>query len=165
MVRRVNLSHARTDFQRDVMKRIMRDGVCPFCEENFLKYHTKPIIKKGKYWTLTENFEPYPGAKHHLLIVSRTHLTDFAKLTPAARAEMFALFAAECKKRAIAGGTVFMRFGDTDFTGGTVEHLHAQLVSGGQRDAGGAPIETRIGYACPVPVTAPAPKRSPRRHR
>lgn len=143
------------------MKRIMRDGVCPFCEENFLKYHTKPIIKKGKHWTLTENFEPYPGAKHHLLVVSRTHVTDFSKLSGDARAEMFALFAAECKRRKIVGGTVFMRFGDTDFTGGTVEHLHAQLVSGATRDEGGEPIVTRIGYA-PVKQTAPSPKRSRR---
>lgn len=147
------------------MKRIMRDGVCPFCEEHFLKYHTKPIIKKGTHWILTENFEPYAGAKHHLLIVSRKHITDFSKLSNAARAEMFALFAAECKKRKIRGGTVFMRFGDTDFTGGTVEHLHAQLVSGATRDEGGAPIETRIGYAPAVNTADPVPKRSRRPRR
>jgi hypothetical protein len=39
-----------------------------------------------------------------------------------------------------------MRFGDTDYTSGTVEHLHAQLVSGGKRGKNKEKISTHIGY-------------------
>lgn len=144
--RTVNLSHARTKFQRDVMKRIKKDNVCPFCEEHFLKYHTKPIIKKGKHWILSENFQPYEGSKHHLIAVSRRHTTSFGDLSSAAQAELFALFAAETKRRGIKGGTLWMRFGDTDYTGGTVEHLHAQLISGVKRTKKSAPLTTTIAY-------------------
>lgn len=159
MARTVNLKHARTDFQRDVMKRIAKDKVCPFCEEHFLKYHTRPIIKKGKHWTLTENFAPYPGSKHHLLAVSRKHVRNFAELSSAAHAELFLLFAHESKKRGIKGGTVFMRFGDTDYTGGSVEHLHAQLVSGVRRGPKSEMLMTGISYKTIEPAS-PASKRA-----
>ncbi len=147
MARTVNLSHARTAFQRDVMKKIVRDKVCPFCMEHFLKYHTKPIITEGKYWVLTENFEPYKGSKHHLLAVAKKHVTHFEELSPAAHAELFKLFRDEARKRKIVGGALFIRFGDTDYTGGTVEHLHAQLVSGGKRGKGKEPLITYLGYS------------------
>ncbi|MDB5264915.1 MAG: Histidine triad domain protein [Parcubacteria group bacterium] len=146
MAKTVNLSHARTKFQRDVLRKIQKDKVCPFCEENFLTYHTKPIIKKGRHWILTENFQPYEGSKHHLLAVSRKHVRHFEKLTPAAQAELFSLFSVELKKRDVKGGTIIMRFGDTDYTGGTVEHLHAQLVSGAKRGKGREMILTALGY-------------------
>lgn len=146
MARTVNLSHARTQFQRDVMKQIKKDNVCPFCEEYFLRYHTKPIIKNGTHWILTENFQPYKGSKHHLLAVSKKHTTEFTKLSPEAQAELFALFGAEVKRRKIPGGAILMRFGNTDYTGGTVEHLHAQLISGSKRASNREPLITYIGY-------------------
>jgi diadenosine tetraphosphate (Ap4A) HIT family hydrolase len=165
MKRTVNLKHARTDFQREIMKRIAKDKVCPFCEAHFLKYHTRPIIKKGIHWTLTENFAPYEGSKHHLLAVSRKHVRNFAELSPAAHAELLALFAHESKKRGIKGGTVFMRFGDTDYTGGSVAHLHAQLISGVRRSVKSEFLTTGIAYkttASPKVASKPARSRRPR---
>lgn len=147
VARTVNLSHARTEFQRNVMKKIVRDKVCPFCMEHFLTYHTKPILTDGKYWVLTENFEPYKGTRHHLLAVSKKHVEHFEDLLPAAQSELFKLFADEAKKRKIVGGAIFMRFGDTDYTGGTVEHLHAQLITGGKRAKNKEPLVTYLGYS------------------
>lgn len=115
--------------------------------KHFLKYHTKPIIKSGRYWVLTENFEPYKGSRHHLLAVSKKHVRHFKELSPAAHAELFKLFADEARKRRISGGALFMRFGNTDYTGGTVEHLHAQFVSGGKRGEGKEPLITYLGYS------------------
>ncbi|OGG49154.1 hypothetical protein A3G63_01010 [Candidatus Kaiserbacteria bacterium RIFCSPLOWO2_12_FULL_52_8] len=147
MTRTLNFSHARTAFQRSVMRKIARDKVCPFCMEHFLKYHTKPIIKKGKYWVLTENFEPYKGSKSHLLAVSKKHVRNFVDLSPAAQVELFALFGGEVRKRSIPGGALFMRFGNTEYTGGSVEHLHAQLISGGKRGKNKEPLITYLGYS------------------
>ena len=147
MARTVNLSHARTSFQRAVMKKIVRDKVCPFCMEHFLTYHTKPIIREGKYWVLTENFEPYKGSRHHLLAISKKHVQHFEELTSAAQAELFKLFGDEARKRKIPGGALFMRFGDTNYTGGSVEHLHAQFVSGGKRGKDKEPLITFLGYS------------------
>ncbi len=116
-----------------VLRRIEKDNVCPFCTKHFLKYHTRPIIKNGKHWILTDNFSPYPGATHQLLAVAKKHVNHFESLSPAARAELFSLFAAEVKKRKIKGGGMFMRFGDSDYNSSTVRHLHAQLITGVKR--------------------------------
>lgn len=158
MKKMVNLSHARTDFQREVMRRIALDKVCPFCEEHFLKYHTRPIIRRGRYWILTENFQPYEGTRHHLLAVARKHVTSFAELPAPAHAELFRLFGDECRRRKIKGGTVLMRFGDTEYTGGTVSHLHAQLVTGAMRGKGRERLLVGVAYK-----TTTSPERSQRR--
>lgn len=128
------------------MRRIQRDKVCPFCMKHFLKYHTKPILMNGKHWVLTENFQPYEGATHHLLAVSKKHTTRFENLSPAAQSELFKLFGAELRKRRVKGGALFMRFGDTEYTGGSVEHLHAQLVSGTRRGKGKEALTVYLGY-------------------
>lgn len=144
-MKRVNVGNARSKDYADVLKKIQRDKVCPFCTKHFLTYHTKPIIKTGKHWILTENFRPYDGAKHHLLLVSLKHVEHFGQLSAAAQQELFALCKAEARKRGIRGGTLLMRFGETDYTGGSVEHLHAQLVSGAKRSKHTEPILTSIG--------------------
>ncbi len=155
------MKHARTKFQREVMEKIVRDKVCPFCEVHFLKYHTKPIIKKGKYWILTENFQPYEGTKHHLLAVSRKHVTSFTDLTSAAHAELLTMLGTEVKKRDIKGGAMFMRFGNTDYTCGSVEHLHVQLISGAKRSTGRDGIPVYLGYKA-TSKSKPAQSRRPR---
>ena len=144
MPRTVNIHNARSKAYAAILRRITKDKVCPFCEKHFLKYHIRPILKTGTYWLLTENFHPYSGAKHHLLAVSRTHVEHFEKLSPAAHAELFKLFGAEARKRGIRGGTIFMRFGETEYTGGSVNHLHAQLVSGVKRGKNTEPLVTPI---------------------
>lgn len=145
-MKRVNVRNTRSKKYAAVLKRIEKDNVCPFCEAYFLKYHTRPILKKGRYWILTENFNPYPGTTHHLLLVSRTHVTHFDKLSPAARAELFSLFAAELKKRKVRGGGLFMRFGDSDYNFSSVGHLHAQLVVGVRRGKGTELLLAPLGF-------------------
>lgn len=142
----VNLHHARTDYARGVMKQIEKDGVCPFCMEHFLKYHTKPILSKGRYWVFTENFDPYAGSKHHLFAVYKTHAVSLDEIPGDAAAELFKGFSKLAKKRKIRGATMFMRYGDTDYTGGTIDHLHAHLVSGTSRQKSKEPLFTWIGY-------------------
>ncbi len=132
-MKQVNIKNTQSKTYASVLKRIQKDKVCPFCTEHFLKYHTRPIIKNGRHWILTENFSPYPGTKHHLLVVSKKHVNHFLELSPAAQAELFAILTPELKKRDIKGGGLFMRFGDTDYTHSSVGHLHAQLVVGVKR--------------------------------
>ena len=46
----LDFNHARTPEQIAVMRKIVKDGVCPFC--HFDVYHYKPILKKTKWWLL-----------------------------------------------------------------------------------------------------------------
>lgn len=129
----VNLKNTRSKGYAAVLRQIEKDNVCPFCTKHFLKYHTRPILKNGRHWILTENFNPYPGTTHHLLLVSKKHVTHFGDLSAAAHAELFAILLPELKKRKIKGGGLFMRFGDSEHNFSSVGHLHAQLVVGTKR--------------------------------
>lgn len=142
----VNMAHARMPHQRDTMAQIVRDGVCPFCREHLETYHTKPILHETEHWVLTENFAPYEGARVHLLLVAKQHCTLPAELAPAAWLDLQTVLEYVRTTYDMPGATFVMRWGDTDYTGASVSHLHAQLVHGYDRKQGGKPILTALGY-------------------
>ena len=145
-MKKVNVKNTKSAGYAAVLRQIQKDRVCPFCEKHFLKYHTRPILKKSKYWILTENFRPYPGTTHHLLVVSRKHIDHFDKLSAAAQADLFSILAPEVRKRRIKGGGLFMRFGDTDYNFSSVQHLHAQLVVGIKQSKNTELLLAPLGY-------------------
>ncbi len=145
--RHINLSHSRTDFQKAVMEKIKKDGVCPFCIENFSRYHTKLIIKNGVWWILTENFAPYDGTSLHLLIVYKRHATKLSEIDENAFNELLYMISWSEKHYKIDGGAFFMRFGNTNHTCGTIEHIHAQLIAGDSSlDKNSEKLKVSLGY-------------------
>ena len=129
----------------DIIKKIQKDGVCPFCPAHLARYHKKPIIKIGRYWILTENMYPYQGAKHHLLLLHKKHIERFSEISPAAWKELRALIDFTTAKLKIKGGAVIIRFGNTLYTGASVAHLHANLISPDTRKKNRQPILARVG--------------------
>ena len=144
----VNLHHARTKEQITVMSKIVLDGVCPFCPENIKKYHSKPIIKNGKRWILTENMSPYEGTKYHFLLISKRHFTMPGDINSEEAADLFKIISWLTSKYKISGGTIILRFGNPDMTGATVDHLHFHVVVGNssRQDPGAIGIKKKIGY-------------------
>jgi len=124
----VDLDNARVLEQKRVMEDIIDADHCPFCLENLKKYHKKPILKEGKYWLLTENQWPYANTKVHLLAIYKKHIENLADLDPKAGEELLEFFKWAEKKYQVPGGGFVMRFGDTDYSAGTVAHLHAQFL-------------------------------------
>lgn len=124
----VDLDNARLDDQKAVMQDIIAADHCPFCPENLLKYHKEPILKEGRYWLLTTNQWPYANTKVHLLLIHKTHIEHLSELDPASGAELIELAQWAAKEYAIPGGALAMRFGDTEYSAGTVAHLHVQLL-------------------------------------
>lgn len=129
----------------NVINRIKGDGVCPFCPEHLLKYHKKPILAEGTHWLLTENMYPYKNAKHHLLAIHKKHVEHIKDLKPEAWAELVSSIQNEISKRKIKGGTFYMRFGNTDYTGATVTHLHANVITPDVDNPDRKPILARVG--------------------
>lgn len=123
----VDLDNSRVDEQRAVMRQIVAEGHCPFCAENLHKYHKQPILKDGKYWLVTHNQWPYEHTKVHLLAIYKSHAEQLQHLSPEAGAELFQLLAELEQEFGFPGGGVAMRFGDTDYSAGTVNHIHAQI--------------------------------------
>lgn len=144
----VNLQNAgtrRDNTYKKVIDKIRKDGVCPFCSQYLTQYHKKPIIKTGRFWILTDNMYPYKGAKQHLLLIHKKHIETITDISHEAWNELLKFIQAETKKRAVAGGTFYIRFGDTLYTNASVTHLHANLISPDIRRKNRKNIFTRVG--------------------
>jgi len=124
----VNLNNARKGEYRKVIKEIALTGKCPFCKENF-RYHKKPILKEKGDWFLTDVSWPYKNARCHLIILGNKHRENFPELERKDFEDVFHLAKWAIKEYKIKGGALAIRFGDTDFTGASVAHLHFHLIS------------------------------------
>ncbi len=123
----VNLKYAKTKDYGNVLKTIDGINKCPFCKENF-KYHRKPVIRKEKSWFLTENTWPYKNSQYHFIIISEKHKEEFNQLTQTDFRTVSKLVNWAIKKYRIKGGGLTMRFGNSNYTGATVHHIHFHLI-------------------------------------
>lgn len=117
--------------QKKVYEKINQKGHCPFCEKNLFEYHKKPIIKKGKYWILTDNQWPYDKIKHQVLAIYKKHIEHIEEMAPEAGKELIEMFQKESKKRNIPGGGIAIRFGsnpEKGSYGNSVLHIHAHMI-------------------------------------
>lgn len=124
----VDLDNAREDDQKQVMQDIIDAEHCPFCPENLQKYHKHPVEIDGEFWTVTKNQWPYKNTKHHYLAILKRHAENLYELTEAEGAELIILLGKLQQKLDVTGGGLAFRFGDTNYSGGTVNHLHAQFI-------------------------------------
>lgn len=126
---------------KDVINKIAKDGVCPFCIEHLSKYHPNPIEER-EYWVITDNAYPYTPKKHHKLLISKVHIEHFNQLTEPMLDELEAIVQELNDKLGIEGGTFVMRYGNTKYTGASVTHLHSHLY---QSDPDGPNYDPKMG--------------------
>lgn len=124
----VNIKNAKSKEYKKVIEEIAKTDKCPFCKENF-KYHKKPIYKKKNGWFLTNNTWPYKNAKYHLLILGDGHKENFSEINKKDFESISYLANWAIKKWKIKGGGFTMRFGNTNYTGATVSHIHFHIIS------------------------------------
>ena len=127
MKRVVNRRFAKTKEYAAVLEKIEKQGHCPFCPKDF-KYSKKPILKTKNGWFVTENSWPYKNSQNHLLLISTQHKENFVDLTIQDFSAVKELVNWSIKKFKIRGGGLALRFGDTEYTGATVYHLHFHLI-------------------------------------
>lgn len=125
----VDRRHAKSDqYARDLAE-IQAQGVCPLCPDVFPgKWHTNPILNTIGSWLITRNMHPYPNAQEHFLIVGERHIENITELLPDDLAAIHQLACWATLEFHLPGGLLALRFGNTEFTGATVKHLHAHLV-------------------------------------
>jgi len=129
-----------------VLDKIIKEGMCPFCEENLMKHHTQPILFKSKHWLVTKNAWPYEGTQYHFLLIARTHVECIEKISKEAWSDLHKHWNKLQREHKFNGGTFFIRSGNVIMTGATVRHLHANIVVGKQRDDKAESIRTVIGF-------------------
>jgi len=110
-----------------VIDSIASENKCPFCIENF-KYHKNPIIKKIENWFITKNSWPYKNSKYHFLVINTKHKENFDELNKRDWESLRLLTVWVIKKYKLKGGAIALRFGDTDYTGASVCHIHAHII-------------------------------------
>mgnify|MGYP001570957835 FL=1 len=144
----VVLEHARHDDQLSIMKKIQKEGYCPFCSENTIKAVLMPVIKDGKYWHIRENRWPYNNTRVHLLLIHQHHTEELSDLEPGAWQELGELLKWLEEKYKVRGGAFGMRFGDPRTNGATVNHLHVQFIVANiidRNDPNYQPVRFRVG--------------------
>lgn len=124
----VNNAGKRKEY-RKWLEKIATEGVDPFSLEYMESHNKNPILKKYKYWFVTESLTPYPGSIHHFVVISSTYVEFFEELHPEAVTELQLLIKEINKEYGIKGGGFWMRYGDTELTGATVMRLHAHIIA------------------------------------
>ncbi len=123
------------------LEQIAKDGVCPFCKKHLSKYHKEPIIEEFENWLLTTN--QHRGKR--FLVILKEHKTSIEDLPIDVFVELQEIFKFVVNKNSLRGATLLVRSGHPKNTGGTVGHLHAQIISGNPDNPNYEPIITRVG--------------------
>lgn len=126
---------------------IAEKKLCPFCPEHLAEFHKLPIEERT-FWHVTDNQFPYKPSKWNKLFIHRVHIQHFSEISPEAWKELGEIIDEQTKNLGIVGGSFFMRFGETRFTGASVSHLHCQLLQSNPDDPAYDPAKgvfTRLG--------------------
>lgn len=142
--KQVYIKNARSTDQIKALEAIEKGKFCPFCSAEYLKHeHKKPILHDGEFWIATENRWPLEHSKVHLLFIHKKHIDHVSEMSNEAWIELRHIVVKMTHDLNMPGATLIFRFGDSSRTGGTVTHLHAQLISGDPEK--GKPVLARVG--------------------
>ena len=116
--------NSRSTAQREHMENTVGKGVCPFCQIDPELNH---IIMAGKFWNVWHNPFPYRYRRNHMILALKEHIVDVREMTSEMWAELGDLVKQVTRELGIEAGAVVMRFGDSQFTGSTLQHLHVHI--------------------------------------
>lgn len=141
-----NSEVVKRDDYTQVLKAIIAAGFCPFCEKHLFKHHQRPVILRSSHWLVTENSWPYEGSRFHFLFIARAHIEATEDMSFAVWTDLQEMYRKVVKENEIRGATLMIRSGDTRFTGASVTHLHAHLISGAPRTKKTEPIRALVAF-------------------
>jgi diadenosine tetraphosphate (Ap4A) HIT family hydrolase len=145
----MRLDNAREPEQLRRMQELAEKGDCHFCREGFEEKHTKPIIEEQKHWLVTANDYPYvknDPSFHHYLIVPKRHITRISELLQEEQIELFQMIAWLENHLHIFDESIFVRTGNMDYTGATLDHLHFHFITGVQKSENSKPVRVKLAY-------------------
>ncbi len=131
----VNPNNSKRGDYDKVIGAIAAEKACPFCEDYLVKseFHKHPLERRNHWW-VTDNTYPYKPSKHHVLLIHIQHITQLSEISQDAWVELNQILREQTENRQITGGTFYFRFGDTNYTGASVSHLHANLLQSDPSD-------------------------------
>jgi ATP adenylyltransferase len=138
------LPNARTDVQREEMRRLEVDGVCIFCPEHLGADPGQPVLHRTPQWTVTPNEYPYRGARQHLLLIPHEHVPDLADLADEAQRDFWAVLRWVKVHYGLSFYGLAARNGACEFTGGTIHHVHVHVLQGDVDDPAHEGVRVRL---------------------
>jgi ATP adenylyltransferase len=149
MRHRVDVQNAGTRAGRayaQALEKIDKAGVCPFCEEHLPKHHRNPILFSNRHWIVSENAWPYEGTRHQFVLIAREHIEGAEALPSEAWEALGSAYRRLVDDYSLKGATLLLRTGLTEFSGASVAHLHAQVISGGPRRPDSELLRALVGF-------------------
>jgi diadenosine tetraphosphate (Ap4A) HIT family hydrolase len=124
-----DLDRTRTTEQRAAYEKTVGQGHCPFCGErkDLPEEIQERMIFEGNHWRAWYNPFPYPNHVAHIILAPIHHLTQPSDVTPEAASEWMALNAHLIETLNLPGGGLVMRFGNHEYKGGSITHLHSHI--------------------------------------
>lgn len=144
----MRFDNARDPEQLRRMRAVAETGECYFCT-GYTKNELASPIYVGLNWFVKRNDFPYPGSKHHYLIVIKDHITKITDLKTDEWLELQEIIKWLENQLSITGASYFIRSGDMAFTGATLDHLHCHLIVGEEKPAEATPenwLQVTLGY-------------------
>ncbi len=147
-----DLSNTREVMQRQIMEELAQTGECFLCEdviarisEKYKGVATAPFYH-GNHWFIKDNDFPYEGSKLHLLIVPKRHVSKLEDLSPAEFLELQQMIMWVNTTYDVPGAALFIRYGETSYTGATLSHMHFHVMHGVEKQDGTEAILVKLGY-------------------
>lgn len=143
----MNFQNARDTEQIRRMKALKKAGVCYFCRKGSQEKVTTPkVIYEKKFFYITPNNFPYGGSIHHYLIVPKRHLDDLTQISNKEMVELKKMIVWLKKHFKIKGYSVFIRSGEMNYTGATIDHLHFHFIVGKKKNKNSKWLMVTLGY-------------------
>ncbi len=124
-----DVDRTRTPEQRAAYEQSVGSGQCPFCGplETMPPEIREQMISVGTHWRAWHNPFPYSGHANHIILAPIVHWTQPSDVTPEAAAEWMQLNTQLITQLGLPGGGLVMRFGDHEYKGGSITHLHSHI--------------------------------------
>jgi diadenosine tetraphosphate (Ap4A) HIT family hydrolase len=142
------LGNARHDEQIRQMRQLEAEGVCLFCPPNLER--EQRVVHRSEHWSVTPNEFPYRGTAVHLLLVPDEHVTDLADLSPTVHQDFWAALRWARDEYRLEHYGLAARNGASEFTGGTIRHVHVHLLQGDPESP--EPVRVKLSSGSPGDV-------------
>ncbi len=123
----VDINNVRSEEMRQKWQSIIDRGIDPF-DIQYVEEYAGPVILQSDHWYVFQNNYPYKGALHQPVLVSKKFYRDDDEMSDEEWVDLRKIKKQMKELLGIKGGGFIMRFGDTSLSGGSVIHLHAQLI-------------------------------------
>lgn len=124
-----DVERTRTPEQRAAYQQSVGSGQCPFCGplESMPPEIQERMLIVGKHWRAWHNPFPYSGHASHIILAPIVHWTQPADVPAEAVAEWMELNVQLISQLELPGGGLVMRFGNHEYKGGSITHLHSHI--------------------------------------